>query len=91
VARFHLAPAFLNGSREQNRKVKTVMSPGAVTVTEDSLARDVADLMYRKNIKRVRVLRDCKLVGVVARSDLVRALATKLAERPPSAPAEDAE
>jgi CBS domain-containing protein len=79
----HLAPAFLEGIREQRRKVKSVMSPGATTVTEDTPARDVARLMYSKNIKRVPVLRDGKLVGIVARSDLVRALAEKLAEKPP--------
>lgn len=82
----HLAPAFLKGIQEQRRKVKSVMSPGATTVTEDTPARDVAHLMYSKNIKRVPVLRDGKLVGIVARSDLVRALAEKLAETPPPAP-----
>src|SRR3974390_3067398 len=30
-----LAPAFLAGIQEQHRKVKSVMAPGAVTVTED--------------------------------------------------------
>jgi len=34
--------------------------------------------MYANNIKRVPVVRDGKLVGIVARSDLVRALAQKL-------------
>jgi predicted transcriptional regulator len=58
------------------------MSPGATTVTEDMPARDIARLMYAKNIKRVPVLRDGKLVGIVARSDLVRALAQKLGEKP---------
>jgi CBS domain-containing protein len=77
-----LAPAFLEGIRDQQRKVKSVMSPGALTVTEDALARDVAHLMYTKNIKRVPVLRDGALVGIVARSDLVRALAIKLSEAP---------
>ena len=81
---FHLAPAFVDGIREQGRKVKSVMSAAPVTVTEDVLARDVAHLMYSKSIKRVPVLRDGKLVGIVARSDLVRALAEKLSE-PPSA------
>jgi CBS domain-containing protein len=80
---FLLAPAFLEGIREQSRKVKSVMSRGAISVTEDVPARDVAHLMYSKNIKRVPVVRDGKLVGIVARSDLVRALAEKLAERKP--------
>jgi CBS domain-containing protein len=81
----HLAPAFLEGIREQRRKVKSVMSTGATTVTEDTPARDVAHLMHSKNIKRVPVVRDGKLVGIVARSDLVRALAEKLSEKPPAA------
>ena len=43
---FELAPAFLQGVKEQHRKVQSVMSDGATTVTEDTLARDVAHLMY---------------------------------------------
>ena len=81
---FELAPAFVEGIREQHRKVKNVMTSGVTTVTEEMPARDVAHLMYTKNIKRVPVLRDGKLVGIVARSDLVRALAQKLEEKPPS-------
>jgi len=75
-----LAPAFIEGIQEQHRKVKSVMTPGATTVSEDTPARDVARLMYAKNIKRIPVLRDGKLVGIVARSDLVRALAQRLEE-----------
>ena len=77
-----LAPAFLAGIQEQHRKVKSVMAPGAVTVTEDVPAREIAHLMFNKNIKRVPVVRGGKLVGIVARSDLIRALAEKLAEKP---------
>jgi CBS domain-containing protein len=77
---FELAPEFLLGIQEQQRKVKSVMSAGVTTVTEDTPARDVAHLMHTKNIKRVPVVRDGKLVGIVARSDLVRALAEKLEE-----------
>jgi len=77
-----LAPMFLEGIREQHRKVKSVMAPGVLTVTEDTSAREVAHLMYTNKIKRVPVLRDGKLVGIVARSDLVRALAQKLGEKP---------
>ena len=76
-----IAPAFLKAIQDQHRKVKLVMSVGATTVTEDTLASEIARLMYAKNIKRVPVLRDGKLIGIVARSDLVRALAQKLDEK----------
>ncbi|HME24842.1 MAG TPA: CBS domain-containing protein [Acetobacteraceae bacterium] len=85
---FELAPAFLHGIQEQHRKVKTVMAHGVTTVTEDTPARDIARLLYAKNIKRVPVVRDGKLVGIVARSDLVRALAQKLEEKPAAAATE---
>jgi CBS domain-containing protein len=81
-----LAPAFLEAIREQRYTVKSAMSPGAMTVTEQTPAREIAHLMHAKNIKRVPVVRDGKLVGIVARSDLVRALAEKLAEKPPPVP-----
>jgi CBS-domain-containing membrane protein len=46
------------------------MAAGAVTVIEDTPAREIAQLMHAKHIKRVPVVRDSKLVGIVARSDL---------------------
>ena len=85
---FELAPAFLEGIQEQRRKVKSVMSPGVTSVVEDTPAREVASLMYAKNIKRVPVVRDGKLVGIVARSDLIRALAQKLEEKAAAATVE---
>ena len=81
---FELAQSFLKEIQSARYKIKTVMSPGAFTVTEDMPARQIADLMYRKGIKRVPVLRDGNLVGIVARSDLVRALALKFEEEHPA-------
>ena len=75
-----LAPEFLHAIQEQNRKVKTVMSSGAKTATEDTPVHDIARVMCANNIKRVPVVRDGKLVGIVARSDLVRGLAQMLEE-----------
>ncbi len=80
---FELAPSFLEGLRAERHKVKSVMSSGVTAVTEDTSAREIASLMCTKSIKRVPVLRDGKLVGIVARSDLVRALAQKLGEKAP--------
>ena len=85
---FQLAPAFLEGIREQQRKVKSIMAHGVTTVTEATPAREVAHLMHTKSIKRVPVLRDGKLVGILARSDLVRALAQKLEEMASAQPAQ---
>ena len=79
---YDIASTFLQRIQEQNRKVKTVMTPGAVTVTEETPAREVAHLMYAEKIKRVPVVCNGKLVGIVARSDLIRALAQKLGENP---------
>ncbi len=78
---FELAPAFLEGINEQQRKMKSVLSPSVTNLAEETPAREVANLMYAGNIKRVPVVRDVQLVGIVARSDLIRALAQKLDEK----------
>jgi CBS domain-containing protein len=77
---FELAPNFLRELQEQHRKIKALMSPKPITVAETTPAREVASLMNARGIKRVPVLRDGKLVGIVTRTDLVRALAQKLDE-----------
>jgi len=76
---YAIAPTFLDSIREHGNKVKAVMSTGPLaSVTEDILARDVAALMHERNVKRVPVMRDGQLVGIIARSDLVRGLAESL-------------
>ena len=76
-----LAPDFLREVREQHRKIKALMSPKPITVAETTPAREIASLMHTHGIKRVPVLREGKLVGIVTRADLVRALAQKLSEK----------
>jgi CBS domain-containing protein len=75
---------FLEAILSQHNRVKNVMSAGAVTITEGVSAREIAALMYKRNIKRVPVVRDGKLVGIVARSDLVRAFAQALGTKSPA-------
>jgi CBS-domain-containing membrane protein len=75
-----LAHDFLREMREQHRQIKMLMSPNPISVTETTAAREIASLMYAHGIKRVPVLRDGKLVGIVTRADLVRALVQKLSE-----------
>jgi CBS domain-containing protein len=55
-------------------RVKDVMTRDVVTVAEETLLADIAELFERRHIKRVPVLRDGKLVGIVTRTDLMRAL-----------------
>jgi CBS-domain-containing membrane protein len=56
-------------------KVGEVMTPDVHTVTEDAPLEDAVHLMERHRIKRLPVMRDGKVVGIVTRSNLMRALA----------------
>ncbi|MES2710080.1 MAG: CBS domain-containing protein [Pseudomonadota bacterium] len=59
-----------------------VMTRTLVTVGEDAPAEEVARAMEKHHVRRVLVLRDGKLTGLVSRADLLRALL-----RPAQAPA----
>jgi hypothetical protein len=51
------------------------------SVAETTELADVAMLLETRRIKRVPVLRDGKLVGIVSRANLVRALAVTMSDR----------
>jgi CBS-domain-containing membrane protein len=53
---------------------RDVMSRYVISVRDDAEVRDVADILDKQRIKRVPVVRDGRLVGIVSRGDLVRAL-----------------
>jgi CBS domain-containing protein len=68
------------------RKVGEVMTPDVRTVSEDEQLERVVHLMERYRIKRVPVVRGDKVVGIVTRQNLMRALASlALAEHPVAA------
>ena len=50
------------------------MTAPAITATEGTSISEIADLLQRHRIKRVPIVRDGKVVGIVSRADLVRAL-----------------
>lgn len=62
-----------------------IMSRDVVTVTEDTPIEDVIDTFERRHIKRVPVVRDERVVGLVSRSDLVKALAASRPQGPEQA------
>jgi CBS domain-containing protein len=73
---------------EYGCKISEVMSRSPVTITEDTPLADIADLMEKKNVKRLPVLRGNKLVGIVTRTNLLQAVAS-LAHHVPDPTADD--
>lgn len=60
------------------RSVGEVMSRDVVTIGQGSNLDDLADLMVRKQLKRVPVVKQGKVVGLVARVDLLKGLARRM-------------
>ena len=64
--------------KSHGRTVKDIMTRDVVTVSEDTDLGEVAALMEAKRIKRVPVMREGKVVGIISRANIVRAVgATK--------------
>ena len=61
-------------TRFQERKVGDAMTPDPVTITEMAPLEEAGRLIAEKDIKRLPVVRDDKLVGIIARADIVRAI-----------------
>jgi CBS domain-containing protein len=55
------------------RKVEEVMTPDPYTVTEDDSLQAVVELMERHRVKRLPVLRDGRVVGIVSRANVMDA------------------
>jgi CBS-domain-containing membrane protein len=75
--------------KSHSGKVTDVMTRDVLSVTEETAVADIAVLLETNRIKRVPVLRDGKLVGIVSRANLVRALATTINEAADTAEADD--
>ena len=63
-------------AKSHGKKVGEVMATGVISVSEDTALSEIAALFERKRIKRVPVVKDGKLVGIVSRSNLIQALAS---------------
>jgi CBS domain-containing protein len=82
---FFLGPGFMATEYAQacGRKVDEVMTQPVQTVSEDAPLDEIVNIMERHRIKRVPVVRDGKLVGIVSRANLLRALASVARETKP--------
>ncbi|MGZ9066782.1 MAG: CBS domain-containing protein [Burkholderiales bacterium] len=66
-----LARAF---AKSYGRRVGEVMSCSLRTVTEHTSVMQAAEALYSLDVKQLPVMRDGEVVGVVSRSDVIRAL-----------------
>ena len=64
--------------RSHSRFVRDVMSKDVITVEETTQLDEIADLLETKRIKRVPVVRGDVVVGIISRSNLVRALVAQM-------------
>ena len=63
-------------AKSHGKKVGEVMTDGVISVTEETPLSEIAALFEHKRIKRVPVVKDGKLTGIVSRSNLIQALAS---------------
>jgi CBS domain-containing protein len=68
-----LHPDFLATLRHPQLTARDVMSAPVVRITETTEASEIARLLEEYRIKRVPVVRDDRIVGIVSRADLLRA------------------
>ena len=60
---------------KRGEKVKDIMSKDIISVNEETPVEEIANLFTTHKINRVPVLQGKKLVGIVSRADIVRAIA----------------
>lgn len=59
------------------RKVADVMTREVITVDEEAMLGDLVELIEKHGVKRIPIVRDGKLVGVVSRANLLKALLSR--------------
>jgi CBS domain-containing protein len=72
------APEFLAWFGSQNHNARAVMSAPVITVNEETSLPEIAEILTTRRIKRVPVVTDGRIVGIISCADLVRALSVSL-------------
>jgi signal-transduction protein with cAMP-binding, CBS, and nucleotidyltransferase domain len=83
---------FLTGSRKlaeeyiysHGRKVSEVMTDNPISVDKESPLSEIVHLMKTRRIKRVPIVRNGKIVGIVSRANLLPALVSVARENEPA-------
>jgi len=63
------------------RTVADIMTRNVITVAPETPLRDIAELLEKNSIKRVPVVKNRQVIGIVSRANLVQALASRWQEK----------
>lgn len=69
-----LATAGTETDELKARRVDELMTREPITISAETPLEDVINLMHRHNVRRLPVVADGKVVGIVSRGNLLRAL-----------------
>lgn len=72
------------------RKVTDVMTRRVITATPDTPLAEIATLLEKNGIKRVPIVKDGRIAGIVSRANLLQALASLRRETGPTSTIDDA-
>jgi CBS domain-containing protein len=70
------------------RKVNELMTRDVATVEESAALTEIVEVMEKRRVKRVPVVSGDRLVGIITRADLLRALSASIAGKPAPGPGE---
>lgn len=73
-------PTLVQNLRDRHQTARDIMSAPVVTVAETTDTGAIAHLLSTYRIKRVPVVRDGRIVGIVSRADILRAYAAEHAQ-----------
>jgi len=68
-------------AQSHGRRVSDVMTPNPVSIEKDAPLEEIVSLMNERRIKRIPVLDDGELAGIVSRADILRALSAALSQK----------
>jgi len=63
-------------TKSHGKRVAEVMSTNVITAAEDTALSEIAATLERNRIKRLPIVHDGELVGIVSRANLIQALAS---------------
>ena len=65
---------FLGTRKDENINVEEFMTREVITFSEDTSIDEISQILVRKNIKRVPIVKDNKVVGIISRRDILRGI-----------------